>query len=104
MKNLVSPLIIVNRLTNNYYFKIIKKIIYSEKDLIKITVKSENKKSLNSISPHSKRIARTKRQTNRRNSKINLTNKINKSTLNRILKAYPSYIRVLWMIKTRVPV
>ena len=93
MSNLVSPLILINRLNKNRYFnifKLFKKIIYSVKDLIKITVKSKNKKAVNSISPHSKRIVRTKRKL--------ITNKINKPALNRILKAYPSYIRVFGII------
>ena len=104
MAKSISPLNTINSLTKKRYFEINKKGIYSDQNLIKNNSKKSDRKNLKFISPHSKSIAVTKKRT-KAQSKINLINKTkNKSSLNRIIRTYPSYSRVIWIIRNKNPV
>ena len=97
MNRLVSPLILINQVYKKQIYNIsevYKKLKYSDRNLVKITVKTENKRTVISISPHSKRKVRTK-------GIIDQINKVNKPALNRILQAYPFYIRVIGIINNK---
>ena len=104
MTKSISPLTITNAQSKKRNFEVNKKCINSDQNLIKKNSKKIDRKNLKFIRPHNRSITVTKRRTIAQSKIDRISKTRNKSSLNRILRTYPSYIRVLWMIKSKNPV